>query len=187
MVKTFCLKFFGVLSSAFMLSLIGDSAFASDTDTAIIFLSRSGNTEQLANYASDLTGGDVYRIEPSPEYPDDYHATVDKVKEEMNAGILHGFKDIRIDLSKYDKVILATPTWWGHIPSPFEKWLHTVSADFNGKKVVTFNSHGGSGIANTRADLEKALPAAAFGTHLCVSGAPTKEQVENWLKENHFL
>ncbi len=187
MIKKFCLKFFAVLCSALMLSLVGGSAFASDTDTAIIFLSRSGNTEQLANYASELTGGDVYRIESSPEYPDDYHATVDKVKEEMNAGILHGFKDIRIDLSKYDKVILATPTWWGHIPSPFEKWLHTVSADFNGKKVVTFNSHGGSGIANTRADLEKALPAVAFGTHLCVSGAPTKEQVENWLKENHFL
>lgn len=62
MIKKFCLKFFAVLCSALMLSLVGGSAFASDTDTAIIFLSRSGNTEQLANYASELTGGDVYRI-----------------------------------------------------------------------------------------------------------------------------
>ncbi|HAH71461.1 MAG TPA: hypothetical protein DCL74_07255 [Succinivibrionaceae bacterium] len=185
--KTFCFKFFSVLCGFLMSSVSMSSAFAADTDIAIIFYSRSGNTEQLARFSSEFTGGDVFRIEPSPAYPDGYHATVDKVKEEMNAGILHGFKDINIDLSKYDTVILASPTWWGHIPSPLENWLKTVAVSFNGKKVVTFNSHGGSGVANTRADFEKVLPSAKFGTHLSVSGSPTKEQVENWLKENHII
>ena len=181
MFKTFSKTFFLLGSAALLFS--SAAAFA-NSDIAVIYYSRSGNTTKTVQAVKDLTGADLYQVLPTPDYPDEYHATTEAVKKEIESNILHDFKPLSVDYSKYKTIVLAAPTWWGHIPSPLQKYLGTVANELAGKKVITFNSHGGSGIAQTRTDFEKAVPKADFGTHLCSSGAASKDDVEAWLKEN---
>ena len=166
--------------------LFSSTAAFADSDIAVIYYSRSGNTTKTVQAVKELTNADLYQVLPTPDYPDEYHATTDAVKKEIEANVLHDFKPLTVDFSKYKTIVLASPTWWGHIPSPLQKYLASVAKDLAGKKVITFNSHAGSGIAQTRADFEKVVPQADFGTHLCSSGAASKDEVESWLKENNL-
>ncbi len=164
--------------------LFSSSAAVADSDIAVIYYSRSGNTAETAQLVKELTDADLYQVIPTPDYPDEYHATVDVAKKELESNTYHDFKPLTVDFSKYQTIVLAAPTWWGHIPTAFMKYLGTVAGDLAGKKVITFNSHAGSGISQTRADFEKLVSQANFGTHLCSSGAASKSEVEFWLKEN---
>ncbi len=164
--------------------LFSSSAAVADSDIAVIYYSRSGNTAETAQLVKELTDADLYQVSPEPDYPDEYRATVDVAKKELESNSYHDFKPLTVDFSKYQTIVLAAPTWWGHIPTALMKYLGTVAGDLAGKKVITFNSHAGSGISQTRADFEKLVPQANFGTHLCSSGAASKSEVEFWLKEN---
>jgi sulfatase modifying factor 1 len=159
---------------------------------AVVYFSRQGgNTKSLAESVKHFTGADLYRLELQNPYPESYQETVDIVQEEQRKGVIRPIKPIAVDLTKYDAIVIATPTWWGEASGHVLSWIASV-ADFGGRKVVTANTHGGSGQARTRADIEKALKGknAALGTHLAVYGRVSSEadsNVEKWLTENGLV
>lgn len=164
--------------------LFSSTVAVAESDIAVIYYSYSGNTAKTAQIIKDLTTADLYQVLPAPDYPDDNQALSQEARKERDTNTLHGFKPLSVDFSKYQTIVLAAPTWVDQIPTPLEKYLGTVAGELAGKKVITFNSHAGSGIAKTRDDFERIVPKADFGTHLCSSGVASKDEVEAWLEEN---
>ena len=50
----------------------------------VAYFSWSGNTEEMATYIQEQTGGDLYEIQPVTPYPEDYNECGDVALEERD-------------------------------------------------------------------------------------------------------
>ena len=114
------------------------------TKPLVVYFSYTGNVDKMAHWIADETKGDLVRVTATDAYPDDYDATVDRAKEELDNGAR---PQINVDLSAdqlagYDTVFFGFPVWWYDLPTPMYTFLE--SYDLSGKQVIPFFSHGGS-------------------------------------------
>lgn len=109
------------------------------------------------------------------------------MKEEIEKGIEREIVAPKMDLSKYDIVILGTPTWWHHVAQALQTWIKSV--DLKGKTVAHFNTHGGGGRMHTEEDFLKILPDNKHLGHLTIRGSAwgLEGDVRDWLKKIGLL
>ena len=91
--------------------------------TIIIYYSRSGATEALAQLIARLTGGELCRVQPAEPYSDDYRATVERAKAELSAGAAIGLAGRLPGVSGFDAVLAGTPNWCGLMAPPVSSAL----------------------------------------------------------------
>ena len=51
------------------------------------------------------------------------------------------------DITKYDVIFLGYPIWYGDMPMAVYTFLE--SCDWNGKTIIPFSTHAGSGLSST--------------------------------------
>lgn len=163
------------------------AASANTRRIAIVYFTKSGNTQSLAEAVRAMTGADLYRVETIEPYPESYGQATEVVKDELERKIIRPIKPLAVNLAHYDVIVLATPTWWHHVAMPLQTWIKSV--DLSGKKILTANTHGGGGLMETRRDFETLLAGKNLGTHLTVYGGvrPQDNRVRSWLTENGCL
>ena len=191
--RTFCQALGALIFGGFIMARQSVAATTNTSSAkprlAVVYFSKSGNTESVANAVQAMTGADIFEVKTVKPYPEAYKPTTEIVKEELEKNITREVQPIDIDLSKYDVVVLATPTWWHHTAMPLQTWAR--AQNFSGKLVITCNSHGGGGLMHTREDFEKILKptGARLGTHLTVEGSvrTNSKEVRNWLIANGVL
>ncbi|MBS5218066.1 MAG: flavodoxin, partial [Sutterella wadsworthensis] len=93
---------------------------------AVVYVSRTGHTRSVAEAVRSMTGADLFHIETVEPYPDEYRATTEVVKEEIEKNVKRPIKPLGINLDQYDVVILGTPTWWHRPAQPLKTWMETV-------------------------------------------------------------
>lgn len=150
----------------------------------VVYFSHSGNTRTIANKISDLTGADVFEIEPVTPYPSDYHATTEQAQREIRAGFRPPIKQGPDNLSDYDVVFVGSPCWWSTIAPPVTTFLSTH--DLSGKTVIPFSTHGGSGLARNASDTAKLTPHSKVLDGKAFWGsraAETESDIKNWLED----
>lgn len=164
-----------------------EAASANTRRIAVVYFTKSGNTQSLAEAVRAMTGADLYRVETIEPYPDSYGPATEVVKDELERGIIRPIKPLAVNLALYDVIVLATPTWWHHVAMPLQTWIKSV--DLSGKQILTANTHGGGGLMETRRDFETLLAGKNLGTHLTVYGGvrPQDNRVRSWLTENGCL
>lgn len=177
-------------SGAVPVPQILQSAQAASANTrriAVVYFTKSGNTQSLAEAVRAMKGADLYRVETIEPYPESYGQATEVVKDELERGIIRPIKPLAVNLALYDVIVLATPTWWHHVAMPLQTWIKSV--DLSGKKILTANTHGGGGLMETRRDFETLLAGKNLGTHLTVYGGvrPQDNRVRSWLTENGCL
>ncbi len=182
------------LSAAAPAAESGSSASAQGAKqrAAVVYFTKTGNTESVARAVRAMTGADIYGVRTVKPYPEEYGATTDIVKDELDRNVIRELVPLEIDLTRYDVVVFATPTWWHHAAAPLlTKIREFPKGALNGKLVLTANTHGGGGLMHTREDFEKLLAdsGAKLGTHLTVFGDVDEDdlKVRNWLRENNVL
>lgn len=107
-----------------------------ESGVAVISFSRSGTTRLMANRIAQIYGADEFRIE-APEFDRGVIGLVKATPQARNHDAeIHPEK---IDLLKYHTVFLGSPIWL-YSPAP-PIWAFLKHNDFEGKKVVLFNSH----------------------------------------------
>lgn len=107
-----------------------------ESKVAVVSFSRSGTTRLMANRIAQIYNADEYRIE-APEYDRGVIGLVKATAQARNHDAeIHPEK---IDLSKYHAVFLGSPIWL-YSPAP-PIWAFLKNNNFDGKKVVLFNSH----------------------------------------------
>jgi len=150
-----------------------------------------GNTKIVADYISELTGADQYEIVTHKYDGMAYMPLIDLAKKEAAAGELPPYEGKAPDLSQYDTVFIGGPVWWGTYPQVMFTLFKDIccgvgSADnLDGKTVIPFTPHEGSGLANCVSDVKKAFPKAKVTAGWSIYGHEVrggKAKVEKWIE-----
>ena len=150
-----------------------------------------GNTDLLAGFVAEETSGELFRIETVKEYPSAYDEMLTVATEERTNKERPELKTSIENFDTYDVIFVGYPIWWGDMPMAMYTFLE--SYDWNGKTVIPFNTHEGSGQANTVTTIkgicEGADVMSGFSVRGSVAqndGASARTIVQNWLDSNNF-
>ena len=142
-----------------------------------------GNTEIVADYLKEITGADLFKVEPTKEYPYNYRECCDVAKEEIDNNSRPSVKKLLENLNDYDVIYIGGPIWWGHYPTPMFTVLEKL--DFTGKTVYPFSTHEGSGLGSVESDIKKICVGANIKEGLAIRGSDaktSKAKIESWCK-----
>lgn len=142
-----------------------------------------GNSQLLATMVQNAVGGELYAIQTEKKYPSAYSDTVSVARDEMDSDGRVALSGSLPDFSRYDRVILVYPVWWGTIPGAVKSFLQ--SGDLSGITLYPLVTHGGSGAGNSVADIRAVCGADVSGNLLEVFDDDVTDAagvVAEWLK-----
>ena len=142
-----------------------------------------GNTKIVADYISEIAGADQFEIVTHKYDGMAYTPLINLAKEEANNGELPPYEGTAHDLSQYDTVFIGGPVWWGTYPQVMFTLFKDINLD--GKTVIPFTTHEGSGLASCVKDVKKAFPKAKVTGEFSIYGHEVRSgraKVEKWLK-----
>lgn len=119
----------------------------------VVYYSATGNTEEVANYIADATGGDLFEVEPAEPYTDDDLNWTDdnsRVSQEYADESLRDVELVTTEVENwdsYDTVFIGYPIWWGIAAWPMNTFVE--ANDFTGKTVIPFCTSSSSGIGDS--------------------------------------
>ncbi len=134
--------------------------------TIILYFSKTGTTEKVAEVIASKLGADVYQIVEAVPY---MNADLNWNNLTSRANIEQGELP---DLTSYDQVIISHPIWWGWPP----RIIQTVMENLNlaGKRVATFTTSGGSTYSEAQAVIDQMVKNSARGRVLSNQTEATK-------------
>ena len=161
------------------------TAAASNGKTLVVYYSATGNTKNVAETIAQVTGGDLFEIEPKEPYTDD---DLDWTNDDSRVSREHedeSSRDVELtsaevpDWDSYDTVYIGYPIWWGIAAWPVDGFVK--ANDFTGKTVVTFCTATSSGIGQSGDLLEEMA-----GTGNWISGerfrsGATEDDIRAWI------
>lgn len=135
-----------------------------------------GNTEILAEEVAALAWADLFHIETVEPYPEDYRECTDVAQAEREDDARPAIKPDDFDWDAYDTIYLGYPIWWGDMPMAVYTFIE--AHDWNGKKVVPFSTHAGSGLAGTPATLRELCTGASVTEGATMTGVDAQSNAE---------
>ena len=148
-----------------------------------------GNTHIIADMIAGATGADIFEIVPEKDYPkDSYNECIEIAKKELQQNARPAVKgDVKVE--DYDVIFIGYPQWWGEPPMCVYTFIE--KHDWNGKTVIPFVTHEGSGMGGT----DRKIAAECKGSNtltgkgLAIQGkiaqenqASAKKSVDKWLE-----
>ena len=127
-----------------------------------------GNTEIAAKKLQDITGADLFKIEPLHPYSDDYKECVAQARDEMQNDARPELKAYPETLDDYDTIYLGYPSYCGTMPMPVFTFLERYN--FTGKTVKPFCTNEGSGMGRSEQDIRRLCPGAKVEKGLSIHG-----------------
>lgn len=126
---------------------------AENGDILVVYYSATGNTEQAAEYIAEVTGGDLFELEPAEPYTDEDLNWTDDNSRVSQEYADESLRDVELvsttveNWDSYDTVYIGYPIWWGIAAWPVNGF---VSAnDFTGKTVIPFATSSSSGMGES--------------------------------------
>lgn len=111
-----------------------------------------GNTKIVDEYIRERTGADEFEIVAEKSYDMPYSDLTKLARKETGSGELPPFKGTVNDIEQYDTIFIGCPVWWGTYPQVMFTFFKKY--DLNGKTIIPFTTHEGSGLANVVEDLK---------------------------------
>ncbi|WP_424348665.1 flavodoxin [Latilactobacillus sp. 5-91] len=136
--------------------------------TLIVYYSRTGNTQAVAELIHDQVGGDLVALETQEKRPTNYRAEVDLNAREQLANQLPTLKTTIPDFEKYDRIFIGAPTWNMALPQAVMTFL--AMYDFTDKTIIPFNTHGGYGAGQMVTQIKAAVGDAVVLPILSIAG-----------------
>lgn len=154
-------------------------------DTLVVYFSRTGNTEKIAEYLIELTNADSYVIEAKIPYTDEDIAYTNSScranKEQNDKTARPEIADSIESIDSYDVIYLGYPIWWGEEPRIIDTFLE--SYDFSDKIVVPFCTSASSGNTTSEKNIANLVPIGNQLDGKRFSASASKESIETWLNE----
>ena len=147
-----------------------------------------GNTAKVAAKIAAATGAPTWEIKETDPYPVAYNDCIARAKKELKNKARPAFAGTAPDLSDVDTIYLGYPNWWGDAPMIVYSYLDKAAID--GKTILPFCTHEGSGLGSTARNIAKAYPKAKvelkglglYGHVAQNDDKATTEAVNKWLK-----
>jgi len=144
-----------------------------------------GNTEVAAGMIKELTGAELFKIEPARPYARDYNTCINEAQADQRADARPALKALPESLDKYDTVYLGYPNYWGTMPMAVFTFLE--SFDFSGKVIRPFCTHEGSGMGRSEADIKRLCPNSQVKKGLAIQGGRVNRaaaDIERWVNSD---
>jgi flavodoxin len=141
-----------------------------------------GNTQIIAEYIAEHTGGTLFAIQIADKYPVDGYETLDVSQDELAANTRPELVTHVENIDVYETMYLGYPIWHGTMPMAVRSFLEEY--DFSGKTIIPFCTHDGSGLGGSRRDITAACPGATVLDGLAVrynKVRNTRRDVEAWI------
>lgn len=155
----------------------------------VVYCSRTGNTERMAQTIQSALNCDIIVVEPETPYENDYNAMLDRAQDELDAIGQGNYPAITTSVESfadYDIVFVGYPIWFGHMATPMQTFLHNHSSLLTGKHIALFASSGSSGISTSERDAVSLVPDATFEESLLLTSSSLGDmetRISAWLEE----
>ena len=174
---------------AVVISIVGGISAANATSESkklIVYYSWGGNTRYVAEQIQSLTGADIFELKPVVPYPEDFNATAERGRRELDSGYRPPLAGRIDNLADYDVIFIGSPNWFGTIAMPLFTFLE--SYDLSGKTIIPFISHGRGGLAETLTDLKALCPNSTFLEEFAIyRREATQTDISRWLSRIGML
>ena len=130
-----------------------DSQSVENGGVLVVYYSATGNTEAVAGYIAEATGGDLFELEPAEPYTDadlnwtDENSRVTLEHEDESLRDVELVADTVDNWDSYDTVFIGYPIWWGIAAWPVDTFVE--ANDFTGKTVIPFCTSSSSGLGQS--------------------------------------
>lgn len=147
-----------------------------------------GNTAIMVDYIQELADVDVFEIVPEVAYPAAYDECIAYVNNvEIPQNLRPAYKNDITNIADYETIFIGGPIWWARPPMIFHTFFEK-HPELDGKTIIPFGTHGGSGVGSYKTLIQENYPNATILESLGISGssirdASSKTTVENWLKK----
>lgn len=141
-----------------------------------------GNTEAAAGIIKELTGAELFRIEPVQEYSKNYNQCITQAQADQKRDARPKLKVYPESVKPYDMIYLGYPNYWGTMPMAVFTFLEYF--DFSGKIIRPFCTHEGSGMGSSVKDIKRLCPGAVVDPGLAIRGGSagrSKKDIEEWI------
>ncbi len=152
----------------------------------VAYFSGSGNTERVAGYIAEATGGTLFKLVPVTPYTSadlDYSNQSSRVVREHNDEKLRDIpleKTTPDDFGECDVVFIGYPIWWGIAAWPVNNFVK--NNDFTGKTVIPFATSASSGMGQSGTLLRNMSGTGNWLAGQRFSSGESKSTVENYVK-----
>lgn len=160
-----------------------DTSEQERTGILVAYFSAQGHTKAVAEKIANITGGDLFEIEPVDIYTeedlDGWNESARGTRESKDRSTRPEIANRVDDFERYDTIYLGFPIWWFTAPTIVNTFLE--SYDTEGKTIIPFATSGGSGYGETEKDLRVSAPKAVFKPGKVLNGMD-EIQINQWIK-----
>lgn len=154
------------------------------TGRIVCYFSATGTTAREAKRLVEIANADIYEIVPAEKYTAedlDWRNKKSRSYIEMHdLTIRPKLTGEQPDLSKYKEVFIGFPNWWDMAPTVINTFIE--ANDLKGKKIMPFQTSGGSTIDNSVAVLKGLYPDLDWRPGLLMNGASDRD-VKDWVEK----
>lgn len=157
-----------------------ESSYFDGRKALVAYFSWGGTTQRMAQQIQEITGADMFRIEPVVPYPTEYTPCTEVAREEKDSNARPAIKDRVQNWDDYDVVFIGCPVWWWTT----SMIIHTFceSYDFKGKTVVPFCTYAATYRDETLAEIVNSTPDASHLTgEGLTSGRINRSTIQSWI------
>ena len=153
--------------------------------TLVVYYSATGNTQEAANLIAELTGGDLFELEPADPYTDedlnysDENSRVVYEHDNPDARDVALVQDTVDNWDEYDTVFLGYPIWWGIAAWPVSSFV--AANDFSGKTVIPFCTSSSSGLGDSGTLLAQAAGTGNWLEGMRFRSSASESDVSEWI------
>lgn len=158
----------------------------SDGKTLVVYYSATGNTETVANYIADATGGDLFELEPVEPYTDEdlnYNDENSRVSQEYADERLRDVELVSTTVEgfdEYENIFVGYSIWWQVAAWPVNQFIE--NNDFTGKTVIPFCTSASSGIGDSGQLLEEMAGTGNWLEGERFRSSASEEDVQAWVE-----
>ena len=163
----------------------GGESTAESGSVLVVYYSATGNTETVAGYIAQATGGDLFEITPAEPYTDDDLNWSDENSRVTREHEDESLRDVELTTTQvenwdsYDTVFLGYPIWWGIAAWPVDGFVE--ANDFTGKTVIPFCTSSSSGLGQSGELLAEMAGTGDWQDGERFRSSASQEDVNQWV------
>lgn len=166
--------------------IVEDASAATESGkTLVVYYSATGTTKSVAETVAELTGGELFEIEPKEIYTSE---DLDWTKKDSRVSREHDDESLRdVELvsvtvdnwDSYDTVYIGYPIWWGSAAWPVDGFVK--ANDFTGKTVIPFCTAASSGIGDSGKLLKDMAGTGDWKDGEGFRGGASESDIRSWI------
>ena len=163
----------------------GEETAAAGRNVLVVYYSATGNTETVAGYIAEATGGDLFAITPAESYTDDDLNWTDENSRVSREHADESLRDVELTTTEvenwnsYETVFIGYPIWWGIAAWPVDTFVE--ANDFTGKTVIPFCTSSSSGLGESGELLAQLAGTGDWQDGERFRSSASQEDVNEWV------